>query len=180
MKRLSLTFNILFVIVIIVLVSILIGKNNIIDEVESKYSGYQEEKKSEINMQRKINNELTQDYNLLVKTNQELKIKNEELIKKIECLTILDGASMSGLKDQGINDYNVITEDLYIHPELIPFDGVLGGTMQFTNIYLLNDNWVYARFEDGHIQGYGLYEFGIDEDLSISWKVIKAILDSAE
>lgn len=129
-------------------------------------------------MQRKINNELTQDYNSLLKTNQELKIKNEELIKKIECLTILDEASMSGLKNTGINDYNVITEDLYIHQEIIPFDGILGGTMQFSHVYLLNDNWVYARFEDGHIQGYSLYEFDIDENLSISWKVIKAILDS--
>lgn len=44
MKRLSLAFNILFVIVIIVLVSILIRKNNIINEEKNKYLELEEEK----------------------------------------------------------------------------------------------------------------------------------------
>lgn len=105
---------------------------------------------------------------------QEEKLK---LMDEIEELITIDYASIEGLKYAGINDYTVIADDLRLHPELIAFEGVLGGVMGFTKIVILNDQWVYARFEDGHIQGYGIYEFTINQDVKISWKVIDSILD---
>lgn len=73
-----------------------------------------------------------------------------------------------------------LINDLLDRPELIPFDGVLGGTMGFytpDNIYILSARWVYARFEDGHIGGEMLLEYRIEIDGEISWNVVTAELD---
>ena len=73
-----------------------------------------------------------------------------------------------------------IKADLTEHPELIPFEGTLGGTMGFydpENIYVLSDKWVYARFEDGHIQGGMLLEYSLGPDGEISWQVLEARLE---
>ncbi|MBW6516303.1 MAG: hypothetical protein K0B81_06780 [Candidatus Cloacimonetes bacterium] len=71
-----------------------------------------------------------------------------------------------------------LIEDLASKPEVIPVDPVLGGTMGFydhDNIYLLNDKWVLAPFEDGHIGGYLLLEFHIEEE--IEWHVLSYYLE---
>ena len=66
------------------------------------------------------------------------------------------------------------------HPEIIPFDGVLGGTMGFygeSEIHLLAPNWVYAKFDDGHILGHGVFEYEIQKDKTLKWKVVRAELE---
>ena len=73
-----------------------------------------------------------------------------------------------------------LVDDLLGRAELIPFDGILGGTMGFytpDNIYILSNRWVYARFEDGHIGGEMLLEYRIEADGAISWSVLRAELD---
>ncbi|MBI9010691.1 MAG: hypothetical protein JEZ08_00560 [Clostridiales bacterium] len=90
----------------------------------------------------------------------------------IEKLTIVDYTTIHKLETQGILDYKTIEMDLANKPEMIGFDGVLGGTMFFWSIHLLNDQWVYAEFEDGHIDGAGIYEFSIEDDGTIYWKSI--------
>jgi hypothetical protein len=109
-----------------------------------------------------------------------LEKEKEVLNNIIQELITIDAASIEWLKYSGISDYTQISEDLRLHPELIPYDGVLGGTMAFTNIYVLNDKWIYARFEDGHIQGYGIYEYTVDQFMNISWKIIDSVLDGNE
>jgi len=72
-----------------------------------------------------------------------------------------------------------IINDLISHPELIPYDGVLGGKMGFyypDEIRVLTDRWVLAGFDDGHINGYMLLSYSIDNG-KISWKVIDSYLD---
>lgn len=67
-----------------------------------------------------------------------------------------------------------IINDLMKHDELIPYEGVLGGKMNFyseKDIFVLSDKWVLAYFEDGHIGGNMLLEYSIKDD-KISWKVI--------
>jgi hypothetical protein len=80
-----------------------------------------------------------------------------------------------GLKDP----VNELRHDLVLHPELIPYKGILGGTMGFTNdsIALLSTQWAFARFEDGHIAGRCLLSFEVGPGGRISWKVIAATLD---
>lgn len=86
---------------------------------------------------------------------------------------------INGLKQQGFNgSIQDIIDDLVKHPELIPYAGVLGGKMGFyspENICVLSDKWVYAGFDDGHINGYMLLAYSITNG-TISWEVIDSYL----
>jgi hypothetical protein len=81
------------------------------------------------------------------------------------------------LKINDIDDpISYLKKDLKKRKDLIPYDGVLGGTMGFydeNSIHVLNYKWVYAHFEDGHIGGEMLLEYSIS-DGKINWKVIDA------
>lgn len=80
------------------------------------------------------------------------------------------------LKTNNIDDLiSHLKTDLKERKDLIPYKGVLGGTMGFyddESIHILNYKWVYAHFEDGHIGGEMLLEYDISEDGKIYWKVI--------
>jgi len=86
---------------------------------------------------------------------------------------------ITGLKRQGFNgSVQVIINDLMKNNELISYDGVLGGKMGFhseENIYVLSDKWVYAYFDDGHINGYMLLSYSVNNG-NIAWKVIDSYL----
>ena len=72
-----------------------------------------------------------------------------------------------------------VLDDLEKHPELIPFKGVEGGTMFFvpTQSVVLTPHWVLGHFEDGHIDGVGLFEFGYSKDGRFTWKRLAAVLE---
>jgi hypothetical protein len=79
------------------------------------------------------------------------------------------------LREAGLDDpVNRLRNDLVAHPELIPMEGVLGGTMYFRRetIAILSTRWVYAEFEDGHIGGNCLLEYSVAPGGTISWRVI--------
>jgi hypothetical protein len=81
-----------------------------------------------------------------------------------------------GLTEQEVE---LIRRDLTEHPELIPFEGRLGGTMDFydpSSIVVLSDRWVYARFDDGHVQGEMMLEYELTETGDIVWEVLQARL----
>ncbi|AET67761.1 hypothetical protein Desor_2157 [Desulfosporosinus orientis DSM 765] len=84
-----------------------------------------------------------------------------------------------GLEQQGfVGSVQDIVNDLIKHPELIPYEGVLGGKMGFYNkdeIYVLTDQWVCAYFNDGHIGGSLLLSYKINNG-AIEWKVIDSRL----
>ena len=98
---------------------------------------------------------------------------------KNSALPINNPAVITPLKQQGFEgSLEDIINDLMEHNELIPYDGVLGGTMGFydrDNIYVLSDKWVFAYFDDGHINGYILLNYSINKG-TISWKVIDSYL----
>ena len=64
--------------------------------------------------------------------------------------------------------------DLVRHPELIPAEGVLGGTMHFLpqSIYLLPGQHVWAIAEDGHIAHAILLQYRVHRDTTIHWEVV--------
>ena len=103
----------------------------------------------------------------------------ENLKEELEAYKGFDDAILSNLKAKGFTgDLEDIVLDLQTHSELIPFEGVLGGTMGFysdKHIHLLTDKWVLAYFEDGHIFGFMLLEYDI-KDGEIIWKVIDSYL----
>lgn len=177
----------LFVIYSTVTLSLLLVKNEevlslkkTIKSNEIQYSkGMEENNKQYHTLTNKVET-LLEQRKILKGTIEELNEEKQELTNLIQELITIDGASMERLKNMGISDHTQIANDLLSHSELISYDGVLGGTMRFTKIYILNDKWAYGRFEDGHKQGYGLYEYIIDKDRNISWKVIDSILDGNE
>lgn len=73
-----------------------------------------------------------------------------------------------------------LKRDLMDREDLIPFEGRLGGTMDFYTadaIEILSDRWVYARFDDGHVQGGMLLEYAVGADGEINWRVIEARME---
>ncbi|MEG9328801.1 hypothetical protein V6B16_12720 [Salinimicrobium catena] len=45
------------------------------------------------------------------------------------------------------------------HPEIIPLDPVVGGSMQFREVKVLTNDWVLGIYDDGHIQGKSIYRY---------------------
>lgn len=95
--------------------------------------------------------------------------------------SLLSHGDINRLKRQGLEDpVDDITQDLLKRNDLIPHEGVLGGTMAFyspSNIHILSPHWVFAYFEDGHIRGEMLLEYSVEDNGSLSWKVIDSYLD---
>jgi hypothetical protein len=83
------------------------------------------------------------------------------------------------MKEKGLeNPVHDIVSDLQKHRELIPYKGVLGGTMGFystEDIWILNNKWVFAEFDDGHIGGFLLLEYQVSNTGKISWKKIASM-----
>jgi len=94
---------------------------------------------------------------------------------------LIDEFQIKTLKRRGLSDpFSQLPADLMAHPELIPFEGVVGGTMGFRtseDITILSPCWVFARFDDGHVMGSCLLEYEISPDSTIHWKLIKAQMD---
>jgi hypothetical protein len=83
---------------------------------------------------------------------------------------------IQAMKQKGLKDPVAdIIADLRQHRELIPYKGVLGGTMNFyddSKIWVLTKKWVLAYFEDGHVAGYLLLEYEVSQGGKISWKTV--------
>ena len=92
--------------------------------------------------------------------------------------TMLDEVDLEVLKTSGLADpATQLRESLEARPDLIPYNGTLGGTMRFSDIILLNRSLVFAEFEDGHIGGSMLLEYSITSPGRVSWKRLWARLD---
>lgn len=74
-----------------------------------------------------------------------------------------------------------VVANLLTRPDLIPYKPVLGGTMHFVPdmIMILTHNWVLAYFEDGHIHGNLLLEFGVNQQNQLTWQVIDSWMPGA-
>ena len=85
--------------------------------------------------------------------------------------TLLDEGDIEMLKRQGFADPALqLRDSLEAHPELIPYQPVLGGTMRFNDIVLLKPSFAFADFDDGHIDGAMLLQYQVAEPARVSWK----------
>lgn len=75
-----------------------------------------------------------------------------------------------------------VRADLVKHPELIPYEGSLGGTMQFSegSILVLSHKWVFAPFSDGHAVGHLLLTYEINDGEVRNWQVVESHLDGEQ
>jgi len=64
--------------------------------------------------------------------------------------------------------------DLMRHPELIPSEGVVGGTMAFRRegFTLLPGQHVWAIADDGHIETSLLLRYNLRSDTTVAWSVV--------
>lgn len=85
------------------------------------------------------------------------------------------------LANKGISEpVTLLRDSLRERPDLIPVEGVLGGTMNFYDreaIHVLNDQWIFATFEDGHIMGQIILGYDFDENNRLDFEVL-AIAES--
>jgi len=119
----------------------------------------------------------------LLKENYNLKNSLDEFEKRAAADQDLDEMYVESLKKLGLKDpVNDIKADLMSHPELIPYEGVLGGRMGFyskDNIRIIYDR-VFTYFDDGHIGGFMVLEYKVAPYGKISWKVLYSYLDDGE
>lgn len=70
-----------------------------------------------------------------------------------------------------------VLEDLLSRRDLLPWEGVLGGTMKIhrkQDVWFLGPSWCMAYVEDGHIGGYMLLSYKIGET-GIEWNLLDAL-----
>lgn len=122
-----------------------------------------------------IKNELTQTQNDLYIAQQQWQQNSNNDIPQIP-------EEGSGFNDVEWENFVAITgtvlkTDLINHPELIPYEGVLWGTMSFyeQEMNIIGDKWVMAYFEDGHIGGYALFTYTGDQN-NISWILLDSYI----
>ncbi|HYF92096.1 MAG TPA: hypothetical protein VD969_07600 [Symbiobacteriaceae bacterium] len=83
----------------------------------------------------------------------------------------LDPGDLRDLQNLGLTDpVNQIVTDLAARQDLLPIQGVLGGTMSFhpSDRWVVAKNWVLADFDDGHILGWGIFKYTVANG-KITW-----------
>ncbi len=105
------------------------------------------------------------------KDNEELKSELAALKEKFGYDPSIEWTlSRSGLTIEEVEN------SLKEHPEVIGQDAVLGGRMGFNRVMMLTPNWVFGQFEDGHVLGWGIYEYQHSKGV-FTWREIASILD---
>lgn len=101
----------------------------------------------------------------------------KQLEKRLRDVSALNSWDIDRFKAKGLqNPIEDLITDLSAHRELIPYKGVLGGTMNFSQKHILTSKWVFASFDDGHIGGYMLLEYTVSNAGKIFWRVIDSYL----
>jgi cell division protein FtsL len=109
----------------------------------------------------------------------EINLANDALESKLDVSFTLPDYVLEGLVNHGFKTPLALLEDLATHDELLPVEGVLGGSMKWWPEYsvVLNEKYVFGYFEDGHILGYALLKYSFDKDDNLKWQVIDTYMD---
>jgi hypothetical protein len=88
---------------------------------------------------------------------------------------------LARLRELGLSDPVAdLKADLTSHPEIIPYEGVLGGRMAFYDkeaIVFLPGGYVYAPADDGHYEVHALLRYEVSPGGKIRWRLIEAQKD---
>lgn len=104
-----------------------------------------------------------------------LQVENDSLKDQLEMLNSSKQELFPEAFDSITNPEELLTKSLNNKPELIPEEGVLGGTMHFINFEILNERYILAEYEDGHIQGKALYSYSLSEKGKPEFKFISKV-----
>lgn len=145
------------------------------------FASVQFEKSKEAVKQTDKVNQLLEEYSsakaIDSETIKKLTDENEKLKAKLQSIADSDITIENHLQSYNITKEEILS-DLEKHSELISFEGVLGGKMQYfaSESDVISTKWVLGYFEDGHIFGYSLLQYVIDDQGNIKWKVIDSYL----
>lgn len=139
---------------------------------------------SELAEQKKQNEKLEEKLQETERNLQEeisaIKQELETANKKLENLPQITDFEIEQLKQKGLKDpVKDLKTDLMNRKDLIPYKGVLGGTMNFfteEHIHIISSKWAAAYFEDGHINGIMLLRYNVFKDGKIRWYVMDSYL----
>lgn len=130
----------------------------------------------------------------LIQVNSWVDKQNEQLLKLDSVLSNIDievnsnsivqdkhdwifESELRYLTENGLNNpVQQLKEDLTNRDDLIPVEGVLGGTMRIYStdqIRILPGRYVFAVFEDGHVQGNLILQYEVKNG-QISWEIIES------
>ena len=94
---------------------------------------------------------------------------------------LLHDLELAQLKKLGLQDpVPALKSDLSTKGELLPFPGVLGGTMSFYDkegMVFLPGGYVYAPGDDGHYLVHAVLRYGVEPGGKIHWKLLDAHKD---
>jgi len=138
----------------------------------------------ELAEEKKQKSELEKKFSEIEKSLQseitELNGKLEMANRKLADLPQIQEFEIEQLKQKGLKDpVKDLTADLMKRSDLIPYKGVLGGTMGFyfeEHIHIISSEWAAAYFEDGHQNGFMLLKYNIQKDGKIRWYVMDSLL----
>lgn len=136
---------------------------------------------AEVKMQKSVlDNKLSETEKNLQGEIAEIADKLEAADMKLQNLPQIQEFEMKQLKQKGLKDpVKDLKTDLMKRQDLIPYKGVLGGTMGFysqESIHIISSKWVAAYFEDGHINGIMLLKYNIQKDGKIRWYIMDSFL----
>jgi cell division protein FtsB len=109
----------------------------------------------------------------------QINLSNDALESKLDVSFTLPDYVLEGLVNRGFKTPLALLEELATHDELLPVEGVLGGSMKWWPEYsvVLNEKYVFGYFEDGHILGYALMKYSFDKDDNLKWQLIDTYMD---
>jgi len=94
---------------------------------------------------------------------------------------LMDDMELAQLRKLGLADpVPAIKSDLAKQGKLLPYSGVLGGTMAFYDrdaMVLLPGQYVYAEADDGHYLVHALLRYAVQPGGKIQWKIVDAHRD---
>lgn len=105
----------------------------------------------------------------------ELKIEKDSLEKELQLLKSRNPVVFSKDFDSLENPEVYIVESLERNSQLIPEKSVLGGTMRFVDSEILNERFIWAAYEDGHLAGEAIFQYKLNQADSIDFKLISKI-----
>lgn len=105
----------------------------------------------------------------------DLKIENDSLEKELQLLKSRNPIVFTEDFDTMQNPEIFIVESLERNSQLIPEESVLGGKMRFLDTDILNERFIWAYYEDGHVAGEAIFEYKLNEADSIDFKLVSEI-----
>ena len=183
-----LIFGLLIIALIIILALTFYG-NNLSEQLENQQTQFQNLEK-ELAIKTSELTKLTGEKEELIKQVAQTAVEYDS--KLLEAKQTIDAQKVAldnsytlpstvieHIQKNGFASSAKLLETLTDHNDLIPIEGVLGGTMRWwpESSVILDWQRAFGLFEDGHIMGYGLLKYEFDAQGNVKWQLLESYVD---